>query len=432
MTPITKILEAPAGKPSLNLLLSAYQCGPGMGSVSQIGWEWYSRLAQQTPLTLVTHSRNRAALERAGAPLPGTEVLFIDTEWFAGPLYRLASRLFPRSEHPVFLIASLDFFVYDAVARRLLAKRLKVGAGWQLVHQPTPVSPLAATSLHRLGLPLILGPWNGGLRSPDNFPEIMQAESGWLYPIRRLGRLIDIVQGTTRRARLILTATQATRRAIPERYRSRCHDMLENGVDLEVFRPSPWPAPPSPSNPLRIIFVGRLLPFKGVAMLLEAVARLQREQPVHLDIVGSGSEEIPLRDRVERLGIGDRVTLHGALPHAAIAGLMQGAHVFCLPSVRESGGAVLLEAMAAARPVIAVAYGGPAEIVDDTVGALIPAAGWGAVVSDLTAYLADVFINPQTWRERGLAGRRRVEERYAWPAKIDTALALYHDCLETS
>ena len=45
------------------LLLSAYQCGPGMGSVSQIGWHWYSRLAQRLPVTLLTHIRNRAALE---------------------------------------------------------------------------------------------------------------------------------------------------------------------------------------------------------------------------------------------------------------------------------------------------------------------------------------------------------------------------------
>ena len=259
-----------------------------MGSVSQIGWQWYSRLARRLPVTLVTHSRNRQALEKAGAPLPGSEVIFIDTEWFAGPLYRLASRLFPRSEHPVFLISSLDFFVYDRVARRRLSRRLQAGAPWRIVHQPTPVSPLAATSLHRLGLPLILGPWNGGLRSPDTFPEIMQAESGWLYPIRRLGQLIDRLQGTTRRARMILTATRSTRAAIPERWRGKCVDMLENGVNLDTFQALPWPPAPSATTPLKILFVGRLLPFKGVAMLLDALTRMPPGQPAHLDIVGNG------------------------------------------------------------------------------------------------------------------------------------------------
>jgi len=94
----------------LRILLSAYQCGPDMGSVSQIGWEWYRRLASQCQLTLLTHKRNQTALEAAGAPLADSKIIYIDSEWFAGPLYRLADWLFPRSEHPKFLIASADFF----------------------------------------------------------------------------------------------------------------------------------------------------------------------------------------------------------------------------------------------------------------------------------------------------------------------------------
>ena len=61
------------------LLLVAYQCGPGMGSVSQIGWEWYSRLAQQYRVTLVTHVRNRQAIAAAGGAVGDSEVIYIDT-----------------------------------------------------------------------------------------------------------------------------------------------------------------------------------------------------------------------------------------------------------------------------------------------------------------------------------------------------------------
>ncbi|QXP83979.1 glycosyltransferase [Methylococcus sp. ANG] len=413
------------------LLLSAYQCAPGMGSVSQIGWEWYSRLAGRLPLTLVTHVRNRKALEAAGAPLPGTDVVYVDTEWFAGPLYRLASRLFPRSEHPVFLISSLDFFVYDRTALRMLLRLREEGKNWDLVHQPTPVSPLAATTLHRLGAPLILGPWNGGLKSPTNFPEIMAAESGWLYPVRRLGRLADRLLGSGRNARLILTANAATRADVPSRYRGKCRDMLENGVDLEVFRAAPWPESPGNGRPLRILFVGRLLPFKGVAMLLEAVARVCAGSPVHLAVAGAGPEENALRQRAGELGITGHVEFLGPLPHAEVARRLAESHVFCLPSIRESGGAVLLEAMAAARPVVALDYGGPSEIVDGEVGALVPATGWKPVVEGLAGIFEDVFRDPEGWRRRGQAGRQRVEQRYSWPAKIDAALSLYRECLES-
>ena len=409
------------------VLLSAYQCGPGLGSVSQIGWEWYARLAARLPVTLVTHIRNRPALQQAGAPLPGSEIIYIDTEWFAGPLYRLASKLFPRSEHPVFLISSLDFYLYDWTAlRRLRGRR----ADWDVVHQATPVSPLAATRLHRLGLPLLLGPWNGGLASPAQYPEIMRAESGWLYPLRQLGGLLDWALGSSRKARWILTATAATRAAIARRHQAKCVPMLENGVDTALFAATDWPPPPAPENPLQILFVGRLLPVKGVAMLLEAVARL--EFPFRLTVVGAGAEAQALCAQAEALQLQDRVVFSGALPLAEVARQMAAAHVFCLPSVRESGGGVLLEAMAAGRPVVALAYGGPAEIVDDEVGRLLPSTGRAAVVDGLARTLAEIAAEPEPWRLRGLAGRRRVEQRHAWDAKIDAAIALYRQCLESA
>jgi glycosyltransferase involved in cell wall biosynthesis len=411
------------------VLLSAYQCGPGMGSVSQIGWEWYSRLAGKTPVTLLTHVRNRAALEAAGAPLPGTEVVYIDTEWFAGPLYRFARFLFRRSEHPVFLISSLDFFVYDHVALRTARARIAAGDRFDLVHQVTPVSPLAATRLHRLGLPLILGPWNGGLRSPENFPDIMRAESGWVYKVRRLGHLADRLFGSTRQARLILVATRATAADLPPDRLPKTRFMLENGVDLDLFPPAPWPQRPSAEHPLEVLFVGRLLPVKGVTMLLDAVAAVRAKGPVRLTVVGSGPEEEALKSHAEALGIAGLVRFTGNLPLASVGAEMARAHVFCLPSVRESGGAVLLEAMAVGRPVVAVDYGGPAEIVDGEVGALLPATGRTDVVAALTACLSDAMARPETWRRRGEAGRQRVLARYSWAAKIDEALEIYRECL---
>jgi len=104
---------------------------------------------------------------------------------------------------------------------------------------------------------------------------------------------------------------------------------------------------------------------------------------------------------------------------------MRDAHVFCLPSVRESGGAVLLEAMASARPVIAIDFGGPAEIVDADVGAALAPAGVVAVTDALVRTLEDVIADPVAWRQRGLAGRARAEALYGWDAKVDAALRLY-------
>ncbi len=408
----------------VRVLLSAYQCGPGMGSVSQIGWEWYSRLSRFASVTLVTHARNRACLELAGAPLPGTEVVYIDTEWFAGPLYRIASRLFPNSQHAVFLLASADFYVYDAKAFRTLRKRARE---WDVTHAVTPVSPLAATRLYRLGNPLVVGPWNGGLLSPSTFPDLMKQDSSWMYGIRHIGRALAWAAGCTRRAAVVLSATAFTDRSLPETTVTR--RMLENGVDLDRFHAASGYVPPSKTNPLRVLFVGRLLPFKGVSLLLEAVARVRGEFPVRVTVVGDG----PLREELERaaegLNLSGMTTFLGNLPLTQVAEQMRLAHVFCLPSVRESGGGVLLEAEASGVPVIAVNYGGPAEIVDDEVGHLVSADGPEHVIAGLADAFRSIARDPEQWRRRGQEGRARAERTYGWESRMMSAVELYRQVL---
>lgn len=410
---------------TMRVLLSAYQCGPGMGSVSQIGWEWYSRLSRCARVTLVTHSRNRECLQASGAPLPNSEVVYIDTEWFAGPLYRWSTRLFPRSEHAVFLLSSADFYVYDRAALRELRKR---GGQWDLIHAVTPVSPLAATRLHRLGAPLIVGPWNGNVPAPSGFPDLVKDDSGWIYGLRRLGRIVDWVVGCTRRAALVLSATRSTDRVLPSG--AQIERMIENAVDTSRFRPREEGELASDSRELRVLYVGRLIPTKGVRMLLEAVARVKSQARIALTIVGDGPLRGELEREADRLGIGGLTTFTGELPLEEVAEHMRQSQVLCLPSVRESGGAVLLEAAACGLPAITVNLGGPGELVDDEVGRALPAEGPEQLTRDLAATLLDVVQHPAEWRRRGHNARRRAEERHTWDAKLARALDLYRRVLK--
>jgi glycosyltransferase involved in cell wall biosynthesis len=414
---------------NMRVLLSAYQCAPDFGSVSRIGWEWYTGLARRVPVTLVTHSRHRAALENAGAPVAGSDIVFVDTEWFGGPLYRLARKLFPKSQHAVFLLSSLDYFVWDRQAVRRLRELQKLGATWSIVHAVTPVSPIAATCLHRLGLPVVLGPWNGGLSSPSAFREIMTQDAAWLYRLRGLGALAGRLSGTTRHAAVILSATRATDDALAPNARSKVIRMIENGVDLGVFYPADWPAPPTLSRSLDIVFAGRLVPCKGLPLLFDALSSLKGEVPFQLTVIGDG----PMRREWERdgasRGFDGAVRFLGNVPLRAVADAMRAAHVFCLPSVRESGGAVLLEAMACQRPVIAIAHGGPAELVDSAVGVPVPPDGPAEVVRSMADAFRDILRRPEVWKQRGEEGRRRAVEQFSWDAKIEQGLALYRRLL---
>lgn len=388
------------------------------------------RTARRRPVTLVTHERNRQAIHRAGALPADADIVYIDTEWFAGPLYRLAKRIFPHSEHGVFLIASLDYFLFDLLALRNLRKQKK-NKRWGLIHQVTPVTLAAPSRLHRLGLPVIWGPLNCGLHSPPGFESLLQHERPWMIKLRNFPRLLDAIWGSTRNTSVLLTATKATREAVPTSAHDRCHFMLENGVDLNRFTATPWPTAPSADKPLQILFVGRMITLKGVDMLLDAMAELRKQHlPVQLTLVGDGPQHSEWVHKAAQLQLVDVVHFTGALPFDGVAQAMQQCHVFCLPSIRESGGAVLLEAMACARPVVAVAHGGPAEIVDDEVGKALAVTNPQDVTMQLVQVFQDVCSHPEQWMRRGLRGRQRVETMYEWEQKITAAQTIYEQLLQ--
>ena len=132
---------------------------------------------------------------------------------------------------------------------------------------------------------------------------------------------------------------------------------------------------------------------------------------------------------MKSLGLMAAVTFAGAQPLSQVSNFMEETHVFCLPSVRESGGAVILEAMASARPVIVLDYGGPAELVDDRVGRKVPATGNEASIQGIAEALEDAYNNPDAWRTRGLNGRALVASQWSWEAKINAALLTYEEVL---
>jgi glycosyltransferase involved in cell wall biosynthesis len=136
-----------------------------------------------------------------------------------------------------------------------------------------------------------------------------------------------------------------------------------------------------------------------------------------------------LESEAARLGVGDCTTFTGELPLPEVARRMRLSHILCLPSIRESGGAVLMEAAACGVPSITVNLGGPGELVDDEVGRALPADGAEQLTRDLAETLLDVVRNAAAWRQRGANALRRAEERYAWDAKVDSAVDLYRRVL---
>jgi len=178
-----------------------------------------------------------------------------------------------------------------------------------------------------------------------------------------------------------------------------------------------------------VLFVGRLVERKGVAHLIEAIARLGRgDEGARLEIVGDGPERPGLEALAGRLGVASRVVFRGKIPPDELQASYARAAVCVLPSVldargdTEGLGVVLLEAMNHGTPVIASRVGGIPDIVEDGVsGLLVPPGDADA----LAAALRRLRDDPVLARRLGEAGRRRLREQFSWPAIVRRWLDVY-------
>ncbi len=191
------------------------------------------------------------------------------------------------------------------------------------------------------------------------------------------------------------------------------------GIDERRWEVVP---PPPPGNPPRALFIGRLEPYKGVDFMLRA---LERVPELRLDVVGSGPELHRLRTLARALAVEDRVKWWGEYPDEDLPRRMADADFLVLPSVsvQEMFGMVLLEAMAAGRPVITTEVpSGVREVnLPGTTGLEVPIRDVEAL-----AFAMRTLANDAALRERfGAAGRQRVRDRFTVAAMVDAHLKLY-------
>ena len=189
--------------------------------------------------------------------------------------------------------------------------------------------------------------------------------------------------------------------------------VLRCGVAIDGPQ-APPPAPPGQGRPLRLVFVGALLPRKGVGVLLEALARVREDVDWRLDVVGGGRLASELTEMAARLVPG-RVRFHGAQPSSEVRAQMAQAHAVVVPSVQGASGrsegipVVLMEALSLSRPVIASDLSGIPELVSDgQTGWLVPPGNAQA----LAHAVERIWDDYATATRIGQAGRSRIETEF--------------------
>lgn len=416
----------------LRVLLIAEAANPEWTSVPLEGWSHAMALRQLVDGHLVTQIRNRNAILRAGLR-EGEDFTAVDSEPVARPMWKLASLLRlgeGKGWTTLQALAPVGYYYFEHLVWRRFAEKIRSHA-FDLVHRLTPLSPTTPSPLAkkcaRAGVPFIVGPLNGGVPWPKWFHDRRRAEREWLAPLRSAYKLLPGYRSTLVHSAAIIAGSQYTRAQIPMRFADKTFYVPENAVDPSRFAAH---RDRQPAIPLRLLFVGRLVPYKGADMVIEAAGPLLTSHRAQLTIIGDGPERPALEQLAARSAHPAAIRFTGAIPHAEVQQYLAEADLFVFPSIREFGGAVVLEAMAMGAVPLVVNYGGPSELVTQETGFRIDIGPRAKIVRELGEAMEAVAADPASLLPKIANGRRCVSAHFTWEAKARQVVGIYHKVLD--
>lgn len=407
----------------MRVLISAYACEPGAGSEQGVGWHWATELAHLGhEVVVITRTNNRVLIQDtlAKAPIAGLRFYYYDL-----PPWGKWWKRGPQGVH-------LYYWLWQHGAYHL-ARRIVSEMQFDLVHHLTFGVFREPSFMGRLGLPFVIGPVGGGEATPrllrGSFPAAKAFGEMLREGSNRLACWIPSVSAMFKQATLIFCKTQETLAILPATCQGKCRVHIEIGLDPSRIRREATAKVAGAD----FLYAGRLIYWKGLHLALKAFSELKRHRPeATLAVIGKGKDEARLKSLSVRLGIQDSVRWLGWIPHEEIWAHYCRYTAFVFPSLHDSSGNVLLEALSQALPVICLDTGGPGAVLPPSCGIKVSVQNRSEaeVVEDLTAAMRKLIDDPELCAQMG---RQAIEVARAktWGDVVSSAYAHIECALNT-
>ena len=402
----------------MKVLLSAYACEPNKGSEPGVGWNWAIEIARLGhKVWVLTRANNQPSIDSKYLSLPeknNLRFLYYDLPGWAA--------WWKRGNKGIHL-----YYLLWQIGACRLAKKIHREVVFNLVHHITFVSIRQPSFMGNLGIPFIFGPAAGGDRSPRQLRYSFGLK-GWIIDfLRGLAKFtlkIDpFMWKTFYHADRIYVTSQKTMYLLPKRYRKKTKIQLAIGIE----RPKSLVVR-GKKNPFRVLYVGRFIYWKGMQFGLHSFARLLESVPDSmLTMVGEGPEEKRLKSLSIKLSIAQKIEWLPWIEQVQLYRIYSQHDVFLFPSLHDSGGQVVLEAMAHGLPVVCLNLGGPGKIVNGICGYKIPVEGLKEEkIKELLANALLKLATDRSVRAKLSSGALSRVKDFTWASTIKDIYAKNH------
>ena len=387
----------------MKLLISAYACAPNFGSDHAVGWNWATeahRLGHEIwAFVSPAHRDSIATACRQDPYLAGMHWIFPEV-----PHWPLSQGVEPKWERTYNLL-----WQYNAIGH---ARELQRQVKFDAIHHLTWAGIRAPTFLGSLGPPLIIGPVGGGETSPRSLRDALGARGGMLERIRDVSNATITVNPIVRRgfrdAAVIFVSTSDTQQLFKDSLHDKTVVFSQLGLtEMPPVRRRQFNQPP------KFLYAGRLLYWKGVHIALRALAELTNKGiDARLTIVGDGPERPRLEQEAAALTIANQIEFIPRVPQAELFRLYDTHDLLLFPSLHDSGGFVVLEALSHGLPVVCLDLGGPKEIVTGDCGAIVRTSGKNTeqLAVSVAMVISELLESPKKMAELSQGAVARAQE----------------------
>jgi glycosyltransferase involved in cell wall biosynthesis len=397
------------------VLLSAFACNPLEGSEPGNGWNWATGLALEGyEVHCLTRGENKQGIEQAGKQaniyfhyisLPGIEFFYL------------------RSQATMYI-----YYILWQVKAYLKGKALHKKLKLDVVHHVTWGSTQMGSFLYKLKVPFIFGPAGGAQKAPEAFKKYFL--DSWASEIKR-DKIGDLLvkynpgfNQMVKKAHAVISSNIDTIQLVKANGGKNVFSSLDAALPESFFPKEFNPKSPKPGQ-LKLLWIGRFMPRKGVLLLLDVMNELKNYPGITLTVVGDGEMKNAIVNKVKEYQLESTVTLTGKVPFVQVREFYISHHVFFYTSLRDSCPAQLMEAGAFGLPVVTINLHGQALIVNDKTGVVCDCDTPEIAIGQLKNAIIDLYNHPDKVTSLSTAAYEFANQQ-TWKIKINKIVSNYY------